>query len=387
MFSSRLHTDLTPNPLTVLLQAKRAAGETILDLTESNPTHAGFNYPGDEILTALSDPSVLRYDPNPAGLRAAREAVSKYYAERGIEANPGRILLTSSTSEAYGFLFKLLCDPGDEILVPRPSYPLFDYLASLESVNVRQYSLRYDGAWSVDFHSLEASLSSRTRAVVVVNPNNPTGSYLKQAEAQRLEALCAERSIAILSDEVFAGYALREDPHRVISMLPFRNALTFAMSGFSKVVALPQLKLGWIAVNGPEPLKNQAWDRLEWIADTYLSVSAPVQRAAAKLFALRPQIEAEVRSRVTQNLAFLQSQLSPDSPFRMLDLEGGWYATLEVPRTRSEEEWTLELLREDNVLVQPGYFYDFEREGYLILSLLTPADTFAEGVRRLFRLG
>lgn len=385
MFSSRLHADLSPNELTQLLEAKRHAGEPVLDLTGSNPTHASISYPGEEILGALSDPRVLQYDPHPAGMADARRAVAQYYAERGIGVAPERILLTSSTSEAYAFLFKLLCDPGDEILVPRPSYPLFDYLASMESVSASQYPLIYDGAWSIDFTALEGRIGDRTRAIVVVHPNNPTGSYVKQPEMERLERICAARSIAILSDEVFADYALREDPNRAGSLLMAREALTFVMSGLSKVAALPQMKLGWIAVAGPANLARQAYERLEWIADTYLSVGAPVQCAAARLLQLRHPIQRELLMRMQANLGSLKTQLTPGCPFRLLDPEGGWYAAIEVPRIRSEEDWVMELLRDDNVLAQPGYFYDFEREAYLILSLLTPENVFTEGVQRLLQ--
>jgi alanine-synthesizing transaminase len=385
MFSARLDADLTPNALTHLLQAKRQAGERVLDLTSSNPIHAGITYPAGEILAALSDPSVLQYDPDPAGTIAARRAVARYYAGAGTAIAPERILLTAITSEAYAYLFKLLCNPGDEVLTPRPSYPLFDYLAALESVRVNQYPLRYDGAWSIDFAALEAAIHERTRAIVVVNPNNPTGSFLKQDERERLDRICSARSLALLSDEVFADYAHRDDARRAGSLLRGGNSLTFVMSGLSKVAALPQMKLGWIAVAGPAELTRQAYERLEWISDTYLSVGAPVQCAASRLLEIRHPIQEELRVRIRANLASLKAQLTRDCPFRLLDLEGGWCATLEAPRIRSEEEWTTGLLRAENVLVQPGYFYDFEREAYLILSLLTPEDVFAEGVRRVLQ--
>ncbi len=376
MFSSRLHADFTPNPITQLLQAKRTAGERILDLTESNPTQAGLIYPNAEILAALSDPAALRYHPNPAGAIEAREAVSAYYAARGQPVSPDRILLTSSTSEAYAFLFKLLCNPGDEILVPRPSYPLFDYLAAMESVTVKQYPLVYENRWMVDLAALDAAIAPRTRAIVVVHPNNPTGSFLKDDELRHIRNL----GLPVLSDEVFLDYAHDSEPRASAVSIP-GGALTFAMSGLSKVAGLPQMKLGWIVVAGPVDLAASAFERLEWIADTYLSVGAPVQCAAAKLLAL--QMSGKIRARVLENLAELRRQIAPDSPFRILNVEGGWYATLEVPRTRTEEEWTLGLLRHHNVLVQPGYFYDFEREAFLVLSLLPPPDVFSEGLQKL----
>ncbi len=288
MFSSRLKFDLPPNPLSVLLAEKRRAGAEVLDLTGSNPTLAGFAYPEREILSAFADSAALRYDPAPRGLLAAREAVSRYYVERGREVPASRIVLTASTSEAYAYLFKLLTNPADEVLVPRPSYPLFEFLAAMESVVAKQYALRYDGAWHIDFDSLERAASERTRAVIVVNPNNPTGSFLKTEEARRLNEFAARRGISILMDEVFADYGLSEGAPRAPS-LP-GDAPIFSMSGLSKIAGLPQMKLGWIVVDGPR--HEESLDRLEWIADTYLSVSTPVQVALPKLLELSSGIRS-----------------------------------------------------------------------------------------------
>ena len=244
----RLHWDLRPNRLTRLLEERRRAGAPILDLTESNPTHAGIRYP-PEIAHAFDDPRVLVYDPAPAGAPAVREAVSRYYAARGYAVPPERILLTASTSEAYAYLFKLLADPGDHVLVPRPSYPLFS--ASMENVEARQYPLVYHGRWSVDLDALAAAITPRTRAVIVVNPNNPTGSFLKRAEVAALAELCAAQGIAIVSDEVFADYAFAPDPERAAWLAAVDRCLTFSMSGLSKAAGLPQMKLGWILAAGP----------------------------------------------------------------------------------------------------------------------------------------
>ena len=382
MFSSRLQADLRPNPLTVLLEEKRRAGAKILDLTESNPTQAGLRYPEAEILEALGDPRAMRYDPAPAGMRSAREAVAAYYAERGEAVRVEDILLTSGTSEAYALLFKLLCDPGDEVLVPRPSYPLFDYLAAMESVEVKRYPLRYAGRWSIDFEALETAIGPRTRAIVVVHPNNPTGSFVKRDERARLDGICAGRGIALLADEVFLDYELGSDEARAGSFATGGEVLTFAMSGLSKVAALPQMKLGWIVVGGEERRRREAFERLEWIADTYLSVGAPVQCAAPRLLELRGKMQREIRRRVEGNWAELRGALGGESPARALDADGGWYATVEVPRIRSEEEWALGLLRDHDTLVQPGYFFDFEREAFLVMSLLSRGEDFAEGLRR-----
>jgi hypothetical protein len=376
VFSSRLKWDPNPNPLSVLLARKRRDGAAILDLTESNPTRAGLQYPADEIFGALADPCALRYDPQPRGLLQAREAVAEYYARRGVEVAPSRILLTASTSEAYSYLFKLLADPGDEILVPRPSYPLFDYLGAMESVNVRQYPLRYDGGWHIDFPVLLSEITSRTRAIVVVNPNNPTGSYLKRDEWERLQTF----GLPILSDEVFSDFAFAPDAERVPTLVDANDVLTFAMSGLSKVAGLPQMKLGWIVASGPG--HERALEGLEWIADTFLSVSTPVQLALPRILAVSGVIEQQIRTQTRANLNHLISQ-TLGSPCRCLTVEGGWYAVLEVPHIRSEEDWALHLLDQKDVLVQPGFFYDFESEAFLVLSLLTPPVAFEQGVSRI----
>jgi alanine-synthesizing transaminase len=383
-FSSRLNWDLAPNRLSLLLNEKRAAGAPILDLTESNPTTAGFAYPSDAILSALADPRSLRYEPAAAGMPAARAAVSDYYAEAlGNDVSPDRILLTASTSEAYAFVFKLLADPGDEMLVPTPSYPLFDYLAALDAVRVMQYPLVYHGSWNIDFDALARSVTSRSRAIVLVNPNNPTGSFLKQSELGALLALCREHNLALISDEVFADYAFHDDPGLVRSLTGIDEVLTFCLSGLSKVAALPQLKLGWIVTGGPPGDCEQAFERLELIADTYLSVNAPVQGAAPALLGLRGRLQLQILGRVVANRTFLASQIGATSPWNLLSTEGGWHAILEAPRIHSEEEWVLSLLTEDSVLVQPGFFFDFEREAFLVISLLTPEDVFREGIRRI----
>jgi len=377
MFSSRFHWDPSPNRLTRLLQEKRRAGATILDLTESNPTHAGFSYP-EEIVQALADSRALQYDPQPAGSLAAREAVCRYYADAGNTVEPDRVLLTASTSEAYQYLFKLLADPGDEVLVPRPSYPLFEFLATMESLRVVSYPLVYHGGWSIDCVALAAAITARTRAIVLVNPNNPTGSFLKRDELRFLHSL----GLTLISDEVFADYAFSEDPHRVRTLASTTETLAFSLSGLSKIAGLPQMKLGWIVISGPTAARVEAKDKLEWIADTYLSVSTPVQQAAPRLLELGKGIQTEIANRTRTNLAWLQSAIAADSPCRILAVEGGWYATLQVPRIRREEDWALELLAEDNVLVQPGFFFDFESEAFLVLSLLTKPNTFQEGCRR-----
>ncbi len=382
MFSARTRWDLTPNRLARILKAKRTAGEPLIDLTASNPTGAGIPYPS-RLLAPLADPAALRYEPTPWGLGPAREAVAADFARRGFPLHPDRILLTASTSEAYSLLFKLLCDPGDEVLVPRPGYPLFDYLAGLESVKVASYTLEYDGAWRLDLAALAAALTTRSRVVVTVNPNNPTGSYLKRDEARALQALCTERGLALISDEVFADYAVGGDPSRMESVAEDGSCLAFALGGLSKSCGLPQLKLAWIATSGPEGIRREALSRLEVVADAFLSVGTPVQVAAPALLARRAELQAPIRARLQENAETLRARLPASSPARLLEPEGGWYAVLRVPATLPEEMQVARLLEERNVLVHPGYFFDFPSEAYLVLSLLPPPPLFAEGLDRI----
>jgi alanine-synthesizing transaminase len=382
MFSSRFHWDLRPNRLAQLLREKRRAGSVILDLTESNPTRAGFHY-DSEIIQALAAPEALIYDPQPAGLLSAREAVCRHYAAAGHTVEPERVLLTASTSEAYAYLFKLLADPGDEVLVPRPSYPLFEFLATMESLRVVHYPLVYEGVWSLDCSVLPEVVTPSTRAIVLVNPNNPTGSFLKSIEYKGLIDMCQDRKLALIVDEVFASYAFADDPRRVPTLANAADVLTFSLGGLSKAAGLPQMKLAWIVIAGPPEARARAQEKLELIADTYLSVSTPIQHAVPRLLDLGQAVQKQIAQRVRVNLEVLRSAVTPASGCRVLNVEGGWYATLQVPRIRSEEDLVLELLAEDDVLVQPGFFYDFESEAFLVLSLLTELITFREGCRRL----
>ncbi len=383
MFSERTRWDLTANRLSEAVSRARRAGRPLIDLTESNPTAAGLQ-PGPELLALLSDPAAARYAPDPRGLASAREAVARDYERRDVAVSPDRLVLTASTSEAYGYLFKLLCDPGDRVLVPRPSYPLFEYLASLESVHVDRCELAYDGEWHLDRASLEASLTPRTRAVVVVHPNNPTGSYLKPRERDWLVELCAARELALISDEVFADFTLEAERPSLSSLaLPDSAALVFGLGGLSKSCGLPQLKLGWIAVAGPPALRDAALARLEILGDTYLSVGTPVQAAAPALLARLPQLQAPLLARVRGNLAALRAALEPELPASLWRVEGGWYATVRVPATLGEEQRCLRLLERHDLLVHPGFFFDFAREAFLVLSLLPEPALFAAGVERL----
>jgi len=382
MFSRRTSWDLRPNRLAERLAAKRANGVRLLDLTESNPTRAGIVCP-KYLLARLALPEGQLYEPAPFGLSGARAAVAADFARRGFPVGPERIFLSASTSEAYAFVFKVLCDPGDEVLVPRPGYPLFEFLAGLESVEARPYRFSHDGSgWQLDPAALRAAVSSRTRVVVVVNPGNPTGAFLKRDERDALVAFCAERSLALVSDEVFADFAFRADPRRAASLAEDGPVLAFTLGGLSKSLALPQLKLAWTAVTGPAALRGQALARLEVVADTYLSVSTPVQVAAPALLACREELQAPVHERLLSNLVVLRERISPSSPATFLAPEGGWYAVLRLPATLPEEERALRLLEKD-VVVQPGYFFDLEGGAFLVLSLLTPPAVFREGVDRM----
>jgi alanine-synthesizing transaminase len=384
MFSTRVPANLTLNRLTRTVMERRRAGRPLIDLTESNPTCAGIEYPSD-LLASLADPRALVYAPSPLGLLEARRAVAADYARRGMDVAPERVVLTAGTSEAYSVLFKLLTEPGDEVLVPRPSYPLFELLTALDGVNMRTYDLEYDGGWAVDFASIERLIGARTRAVLVVNPNNPTGSYLSPDELKRLASLCAAREMALIADEVFADYELGGAAAPGKALQSCDDGLVFSLGGLSKSVGLPQVKLGWIAIGGPERIALSALERLEVVCDTYLSVSTPVQLAAAQLLDRGATIRAQIASRVQANYRRLM-EIGVSAPScRVLPAAGGWYAVVHVPTFRSEEDLVLDLLVSDDVLVHPGYFFDFQRESFLVVSLLVPDPSFTTGVDRLFK--
>jgi len=377
-FSRRTDHESEPNALALSVRARRAAGLPICDLTQSNPTLTELPYDRARILTALSDAKSLVYEPASFGLGSARSAVAELARARGFEVPAEQIVLTSSTSEAYGFLFKLLCDAGDEVLIPQPSYPLFEHLAALEQVQVASYELAYDGSWHIDFDSLTRARSARTRAIVVVNPNNPSGSFLKRDELRRL----IELGLPIISDEVFSSFALGPDAQRVESVLEAHDALVFALGGLSKLAALPQLKLAWLCASGPEPMLADALSRLELIADTFLSPNTPVQHALPEILAARFPVERALNARIRHNYAELVRALSGTAATPLF-LEGGWYAVVRLPAIRSEADWVLGLLEQDGVLTQPGWFYDFHAGAQLVLSLITEDAPFALGVSRI----
>jgi alanine-synthesizing transaminase len=385
-FSERTNWNLAENELTAAIRERRASGLELFDLTVSNPTHCGFDYEVATLLAPLAAPESLHYEPDPLGMITAREAVTRYYSDAGASVPPDRICLTTSTSEAYSFLFRLLCNPGDEVLVASPSYPLFDYIARLDDVHLREYPLLYDPnadlasghGWSIDLHALEQSITGRTRAVILVHPNNPTGNFASQQERAELETLCAARGLALIVDEVFLDYAIAA-PEPSFATGESR-CLTFVLSGISKVCGLPQMKASWIATCGPSALVHEAMQRIEIIADTFLSMNAPVQHALPHWLTTRHAVQQQIRERIRTNLALLERRLDKTS-IQRLALQGGWTVILRVPRTVGGREFVAATL-DRGVLVQPGEFYGLG-EARVVLSLLTPPEIWAAGLSLL----
>ena len=383
IFSRRTDWPLLANDLNKVLSGLKQNGTPVLDLTQSNPTHCQFAYLTDDLLKPLARPENLLYAPEPQGLLSAREAVCRYYLLRHGRVFADQVVLTASTSEAYSYLFHLLANPQEKILLPQPSYPLFEYLADLHDVEVDYYDFRYgDGRWTLDFESLERAASSKTRAIALVNPNNPTGAYVTKEELTRLNDFCSARRLSLICDEVFWDYAwgARRDH---LSLINNSQTLTFVLSGVSKVLGLPQMKLSWIVTSGPKDLLEMARERLEMIADTYLSVNTPAQQALSDWFSHQDVIQGEIKERIGSNLQFLKSQMRALKGCKLLEAEGGWYAVLEVHDARSDEEWALKLLSKYHVLVHPGYFYDFEQVNHLVISLLPPKVVFQEAILRV----
>jgi len=382
VFSHRLLPYAEPNALSRAVETLRVEGVPFVDLTESNPTRAEIPYP-DDLLTSLADPAALRYEPSSFGLASARRAVAEDQRRRGVTIDPAHVVLTASTSEAYSWLFKLLCNPGDGVLVPRPSYPLFDHLTALEGVRAHPYAIEYHGQWEIDVESLAAAPLD-IRALLVVSPNNPTGSFLSAEEFQRVSALCRHRKWALIVDEVFADYPL-EDSHPLTDVAVRSEVLCFTLAGLSKTIGLPQLKLGWCIAGGPAAERDAALTALEVIADSYLSVGTPVQVATPTLLRSGALIRASIQGRIRRNLSTLRAIAAGFPASEVLRADGGWSAVLRVPSTRGEESLVLDLLRAERVLVHPGYFFDFPREAYLVVSLLPPEESFTDAVARLLR--
>ncbi len=380
-FSDRTNWNLNINDLAQLIHEQKIKGLPILDLTESNPTKCGFEYPTELITKAITQSDNFIYEPSPKGQLHAREAIVSYYLLQGITLDTEQIFLTSSTSEAYSFIFRLLCNPGDSVAIPSPSYPLFGFLGDLNDIELQPYELRVDQNWEIDFPSLEQLISTRTKAILLVNPNNPTGSYIQQEEMGKLTKLSQEKELALISDEVFFDYSFSSI--QKTSLASNDQTLSFSLNGLSKILGLPQMKLGWIIINGPDRLKKEAIERLEVIADTYLSVNTPIQNALPQILPLRNQIQEQIKNRVQTNFEFLKALLSTHSQTEILNIDGGWYTILKIEGIEDEDAWTLQLLKEKGVLIHPGHFYNFSQSGYFVISLLTPAHTFQEGLKKV----
>ena len=387
-FSRRTDWNLAKTAYAAALERLRADGRAMFDLTASNPTTCEFQYDRAGILGQLSRPECLEYEPDPRGLPLARAAVVKYYAEAAAtQISPEQTFLTTSTSEAYSYLFRLHCDPGSEILIARPSYPLFDFLADLDDVRLVSYPLFYDHGWHIDRAALAERITSKTRAVVVVHPNNPTGHFTSPAEREWLQGICDQHGLVLIVDEVFLDYALdtadaRENAHASFSTGE-HPVLTYVLSGLSKVAGLPQMKAAWIAAFGPELLLEAATARLEIIADTFLSMNAPVQHAMPYLLANRSSVQQQIRRRVRENLEEFDRRLGGSPAVSRLLVEGGWYTVLRVPALMSGDALAIRLMEQERVVVHPGHFYGFDGDGWIVLSLLPPLPEFAEGVTRL----
>ncbi|HYK37238.1 pyridoxal phosphate-dependent aminotransferase [Alloacidobacterium sp.] len=383
-FSARTNWETTETDLARALRERRESGQPIYDLTASNPTHCGFSYDEAAILAPLAAPEALIYDPNPQGILKAREAVCAYYRDHGAIVDPAQIFLTTSTSEAYSYVFRLLCDPGDEILIAQPSYPLFDFLAALDDVKLTPYALFYDHGWHLDIESVHQRITPRTRAIALVHPNNPTGHFTKANERAQLEALCAEHNLALIIDEVFLDYPLEPAQTKTFAA-GLHPALTFVLSGLSKIAALPQMKAAWIAAFGPGEALKQSLSRLEIIADTFLSMNAPIQHALPHWLTHRHAIQQQITERTKKNLETLDALLAKQSMVTRLAVEAGWYAVLRIPAIRSDEETAIDLIRSAGISTHPGYFFGFHGDGWLVVSLLTPENDFKIGLEALIR--
>jgi aspartate/methionine/tyrosine aminotransferase len=377
--SNRLPARVDPNAIATAVEALHRHDIAFVDLTASNPTAVSLPYP-DDLLAALADRRALSYDPHPFGLWSAREAVAADCARRGAAVDPASVVLAASTSESYAWLFKLLCSPGDAIVAPRPSYPLFEHLSRLEGVELATYDLQYHGRWEIDVDSLRRA-PPRTRAVLLVSPNNPTGSFVSPRELDAVTTLSAERGWAIIADEVFADYTLDEDAPAT-DIAASADVLAFTLGGASKSLGLPQVKLGWIVAGGPRPQRERALEALALVADTYLSVGTPVQVAAPVLLHRGAEVRRAIHARVRANLDRARALAQKFPACEVYRVEGGWTAPIRVPATRSEEELVLALLEQERVLVHPGYFFDFPHEAFIVVSLLVEPDRFSDALER-----
>jgi len=375
------HRDL--NRLTEALAGRRNLGKPVADLTVSNPTECGFQYPAERILKAISAPDSLHYSPDPKGLLSAREAITRFYREQNVVVDPSDIFITSGSSESYANLFRILCNANDSVLVPAPSYPLFDYLARISDIRTESYELSYDHGWHLDLNSLRNAITTTTRAIILINPHNPTGMFLKHGDFAKIQAIAAERDLSLIVDEVFSAYGTGGQSGHVATTAGTNGCLTFTLNGLSKLCALPQMKLGWIVAGGPGETVREAAERLEIVSDTFLSANTPVQSGLEELFRAGEGVRSQIIGRCAANREFLALRLAGGSVCSLLESEGGWNAILKVPATKSEEAWALELLEREGVFVYPGYFFDFTSEGFLVVSLLVEPAEFRRSIEIL----
>ncbi len=384
-FSRRTDWRTAPNLLAQAMDAKKRSGKKLIDLTESNPTRCGFGYLKSELLKPFSSESNFLYEPDSHGLAVAREAVCDYYAEKKVTVQPDQVFMTAGTSEAYSYIFRLLCENGESILVPQPSYPLFDYLADLNDIAIKRYRLNYEDGWRIDRPSLENAAAGNPKAVILVNPNNPTGNFVRPDELELINRVCRQAECAIISDEVFWDFSFEKGAKDHPSFAANHGVLTFTLSGVSKIMGLPQMKLSWIVVSGPEAIRRQATERLEVIADTYLSVNTPSQRALASWLDAREEAKTEMLERILSNKQYLEEALGASGGPELLKSDGGWYGVIRYDSSLNEEAIALHLLEEQNIIIHPGYFFDFEDGRHGVVSFLTRIEIFREGVNRLTR--
>ncbi len=382
-FSRRTDWHRRQNRLADCLETRRSSGKTIIDLTSSNPTECGFHYPQTPIVDAFSNPELVDYQPDPHGLISARKVVSDYYQTKGQSVDPATIFLTASSSEAYSHIFKLLCNVNDAVLVPQPSYPLFEYLAQINDVHLEYYHLIYDGGWHIDFESMRHTISSSTKAIILVNPHNPTGMFVEPSEYSEIRELAIKHNLAIIVDEVFIDYPFESNPSFNQSYVTETQVLTFTLNGLSKMLGLPQMKLGWMIVGGPPKIRQEAVSRMEILCDTFLSVNTPVQLAFPALMNATRDIHQEIARRVKANYTSLRSTIEQSAPVSVLESRGGWYGILKVPNIKSDEQWALDLLEKQGVYVFPGYFFDFGRDTFLVVSLLIEEKEFISGIQSI----
>lgn len=383
MFSSRTDWDFRSSPLFSLVLQKRARGEEIIDLTESNPTRCGFRYQPDHLTTPSALRNSVSYEPDPKGLLLARQAIAGWYERQQISVDPSRIVLSSGSSEAYSYLLRLLCNVGESIAVPKPGYPLLEYLCRLNDVDCQHYRLEYDGEWHIDLPSLAGILSPKTKALVLVHPNNPTGSFVKLEERERILGMSKKQSIPLIVDEVFSAFPFGEDVRRAGSFAGTQNTLTFTVNGLSKLVGLPQMKLAWIVVSGPDDLCTNALQRLEVIADTFLSVGTTVQLSLEALLSDPAAMSGQIQDRVLSNYEGLSEVFTQGSPVSIFGCEGAWNTVLRLPATRTDEEWAQELLQVHGILTHPGLLFDMDLKSCIVVSLLSGPKIFSEGMKRI----